>query len=74
MAPRTHKNLATYYCWPDLLYGPDCRPGAYLWSDASTELEVVAETVSKLPEAVVVTLRKRSGALVHGYLPGGLGV
>jgi hypothetical protein len=70
--PRTHASLATYYCWADLLHGPDGRPGTLLWHDASTEADVVAETMRALPEAVVVALRSRTGEMVWAYLPGGL--
>lgn len=72
MAPRTHKSLATYYCWADLLHGPDGRAGTLLWHDQMNEADAIGATVQMLPDAVVVAVRKRNGVTVRAHLPGGI--
>lgn len=72
MAPRRSVTLATYYVWPDLLYGPDHRCGALLWPDACDQSNALRASMNRVPDAVVAALRTRSGQFIEGHLPGGL--
>jgi hypothetical protein len=63
--------LSTYYCWSDLLYGPDGRPGELIWHGGDSAA-AIAETIARLPEAVILQVSTRSGDRIRGHLPGGL--
>ena len=71
MAPKTDKNLATYYVWADLLYS-DARRGALLWNNVCAEKDALRAAINRVPEAVIVAMRLRSGEHLIGHLPGGL--